>query len=218
MIRPALLTGLLAAVIAAVAPALPWSSALDNVAYDTWHRLAGSRAPVRHVAIAAIDDASLVKFRDTPLAFWQPQLGAAIATLRAAGARAIGIDLIQAVSAESWLATLGAGDTPAGRAYEAPFRAALAGGGIVLAAARGSEGDLLPPLEHQLLLPGGLDDTALVNLQADDDGAIRRIRLYPGGEAPALSFPARLALAARGQVPDAAAIRGLLGPDPPRRA
>ena len=212
--RPALLTGLLAAVIAALAPALPWSTALDNLAYDTWHRLAGSRTPVRHVAIAAIDDASLVKFRDTPLAFWQPQLGTALATLRAAGVRAVGIDLIQAVSAESWLATLGAADTPAGRAYEAPFRAALAGGGIVLAAARGSEGDLLPPLEHQLLLPGGLEDTALVNLQADDDGAVRRIRLAPGGEAPALSFPARLALAAQRQAPDAAAVGRLLGPDP----
>jgi len=213
VIRPALLTGLLAAVIAALAPALPWTTALDNVAYDTWHRLAGARVPVRHVAIAAIDDASLVRFRDTPLAFWQPQLGAALATLRAAGVTAIGIDLIQAVSAESWLATLGADDTPAGRAYEAPFRAALADGGIVLAAARGSEGDLLPPVEHQLLLPGGLEDTALVNLHADDDGAIRRIRWQPGGEPPSLSFPARLALAAHHQTPDTESIRRLLGPE-----
>jgi adenylate cyclase len=38
-------------------------------------------------------------------------------------------------------------------------------------------------------------------------------RTVTGGEAPALSFPARLALAARGQAPDAAAISGLLGPD-----
>jgi class 3 adenylate cyclase len=201
-----LLAALFAAAVAALAPWLPWAAAIDNVAYDTWHRLAGTRAPVRHVAIAAIDDASLVKFRDTPLAFWQPQLGAALATLRAAGAHAVGIDLIQAASAESWLATLGADDTPAGRGYEAPFRAALAQGGVILAAARGSEGDLLPPLEHQLLLPGGLDDTALVNLDADDDGAIRRMRLRHAGEAPSLAFAARLALAARRQPPTEASL------------
>ncbi len=212
-----LLAGALAAAVAAVAPWLPWATALDNVAYDTWHRVAGPRAPVRQVAIAAIDDASLLRYRDTPLAFWQPQLGAALATLHAAGVRAVGIDLIQAASAESWLATLGAADTPAGRAYEAPFRAALAQGKVILAAARGSEGDLLPPLEHQLLLPGGLEDAALVNLQADDDGAIRRLRLHHGGEAPALSFAARLALAAQERPPTADAVRSLAPqPDVPR--
>jgi class 3 adenylate cyclase len=209
VLRTGLLTGALAALAAALAPWLPWAAALDNVAYDTWHRLAGTRVAVRHVAIAAIDDASLLKFRDTPLAFWQPQLGAALATLRQVGARAIGIDLIQAASAESWLATLGAGDTPAGRGYEAPFRAALAQGGVILAAARGSEGDLLPPLEHQLLLPGGLEDTALVNLSADDDGAIRRLPLRHAGEAPSFAFAARLALAALGQPPSDAALRRL---------
>jgi adenylate cyclase len=207
--RTVLLAGALAAATAALAPWLPWATALDNVAYDTWHRVAGTRAPVRHVAIAAIDDASLLRFRDTPLAFWQPQLGQALTTLRAAGVRAVGIDLIQAASAESWLETLGAADTPAGRAYEAPFRAALAGGDVVLAAARGSEGDLLPPLEHQLLLPRGLEDAALVNLDADDDGAIRRMRLHFGGEAPAVSFAARLALAAQGHPATAESLRAL---------
>jgi len=212
-LKTGLPAGLLAAVVAAVAPWLPWATALDNVAYDTWHRLAGARAQVHHVAIAAIDDASLIRFRDTPLAFWQPQLGAALATLHAAGVRAVGIDLIQAASAESWLATLGAGDTPAGRGYEAPFRAAITAGRVILAAARGSEGDLLPPLEHQLLLPGGLDDAALVNLQADGDGAIRRMPLRHGGEAPSLAFAARLALAAQQRPPTAASLL-LLDPEP----
>jgi len=78
---------------------------------------------------------------------------------------------------------------------------------VILAAARGSEGDLLPPLEHQLLLPGGLDDAALVNLQADDDGAIRRMQLRHGGAAPSLAFAARLALAARDQPPTEASLR-----------
>jgi class 3 adenylate cyclase len=192
---PLLFAGLLAAAVTLAAPLLPLTAAVDHLAYDAWHRLAGSRAPVRHVALAAIDDAALLQFRDTPLAFWQPQLGAVIATLRAAGVRAIGIDLIQATSAESWLEKVGSGDTATARGYEAPFRAALAEGGIVLAAARGSEGDLLPPLEHQLLLPGGLEDTALVNLDSDGDGVTRRFRSSYGGEAPALAFAVRLAMA-----------------------
>jgi adenylate cyclase len=203
--------GLLAGVLAVLAPLLPGSITIDQIAYDTWHRLAGSRVQPRHVAIAAIDDASLFKFRDTPLAFWQPQLGTTIATLRAAGAVAVGVDLIQAASAESWLEKIGAGDTPLGRAYESSFRAAIAEGGVVLAAARGSEGDLLPPIEHQLLLPGGLDDTGLVNLQADVDSVIRHFLPRFVGDAPTLSFPVRLALAARNERPDDAALHRLLG-------
>jgi class 3 adenylate cyclase/CHASE2 domain-containing sensor protein len=196
-----LLAALLGAAVTWLAPLLPLTAAIDHLAYDAWHRLAGSRTPVRHVALAAIDDATLLQFRDTPLAFWQPQLGAAVATLRAVGVRAVGIDLIQATSAESWLEKVGAGDTATARGYEAPFRAALAEGGIVLAAARGSEGDLLPPLEHQLLLPGGLEDTALVNLDSDADGVVRRFRPNFGGEAPALGFAARLALAVQAALP-----------------
>lgn len=199
-----LLAALLGATVALLAPLLPLTAALDQLAYDAWHRLAGARATVRHVALAAIDDATLLQFRDTPLAFWQPQLGAAVATLRAAGVRAVGIDLIQATSAESWLEKVGFGDTAIARGYEAQFRAALAGGGIVLAAARGSEGDLLPPLEHQLLLPGGLEDTALVNLDSDADGVVRRFRPSLGGEAPALAFAARLAQEAHAELPGAA--------------
>ncbi len=203
--------GLLGSALAALALIMPWSSAIDQVAYDTWHRLTGNRDTLQHVAIAAIDDASLIQFRDTPLAFWQPQLGAAMATLRAAGVVAIGVDLIQASSAESWLEKVGAGETALSRNYEASFRAALVGGSVVLAAARGSEGDLLPPLEHQLLLPGGLEDTALVNLHADADGVIRRFLPRFAGEAPTLSFPVRLALAARNALPDEAAVQRLLG-------
>ena len=213
---PLIVASLLAAAVAALAPLLPWTAALDNLAYDTWHRLVGSRASVRQVALAAIDDAALLQFRDTPLAFWQPQLGAAIATLRAAGVRAVGIDLIQATSAETWLEKVGAGDTAIARAYEAPFRAALAAGGIVLAAARGTEGDLLPPLEHQLLLPGGLEDTALVNLDSDDDGVVRRYRSNRGGAVPMLAFAARLALAAQGSLPaDAEVARPIPYAGPP---
>lgn len=211
-----LLAGVLAAALTALAPLLPLTAAIDQLAYDAWHRLAGQRAPVRHVALATIDDAALLQFRDTPLAFWQPQLGAAIATLRSAGVNAIGIDLIQATSAETWLEKVGAGETATARDYEAPFRAALAQGGIVLAAARGSEGDLLPPLEHQLLLPGGLEDTALVNLDSDADGVVRRYRPDFGGAAPALSFAARLARAAQRELPaDAETARRVSFAGPP---
>ncbi len=190
--------------LALLALILPWLAALDLFAYDAWHRLLGSRAEVTRIAIVAIDDASLQRFGDTPLPFWQPQLGAAIDTLRAAGVRAIGIDLIQVASAESWLKAIGAGDTPAGRSYEAPYRAALAQGGVVLAAALPTEAggpETMPPVEHQLLLPGGPEDLGLVNLQGDSDGFIRQLAPVLATETPALSFAARLARAAENLPP-----------------
>jgi len=193
-------TSLTAALLAAITPLLPWLVALDLFVLDAWHRLAGPRVPAVSTAIVAIDDASLVRFHDTPLAFWQPQLGAAIDTLRQAGVQVIGIDLIQATSAETWLNALGAGDTPAGRSYEAPYRAALAGGGIVLAGARAADpgdADLLPPAEHIALLPGGVQDIGLVNLAADNDGFVRHQAAVLASNAPSLSFAARLVLAAR---------------------
>lgn len=195
-----LLSALVAAGAAVLVPFVPWFAALDLFFYDAWHRLAGTRAAVTQTAIIAIDDASLARFHDTPLAFWQPQLGAALATLRRVEVAAIGIDLIQATSAETWLASLGAGDTPAGRSYEAPYREALAGGGIVLAAARAAhagEADLLPPVEHQFLLPGGPDDLGVVNLEADADGFVRRLAPVIADSTPGMSFAARLVVAAR---------------------
>lgn len=201
--------------IALLALALPWFAALDLFAYDAWHRLVGARPGPTNTVIVAIDDASLRQFPDTPLAFWQPQLGAAITTLRGAGVRAIGIDLIQASSAESWLKSLGAGDTPAGRNYETPYRAALAGGGVILAAALPAapgDAEILPPLEHQFLLPGGPDDLGLVNLPGDADGFIRQLAPVLAAEAPNLAFAARLVLAAEGRAPDAAGIAARFGP------
>ena len=193
-------TTLGAALVAAMVPLLPWMVALDLFVFDAWHRLTGLRAPATHTAIVAMDDASLARFHDTPLAFWQPQLGAAMDTLRQAGVTVVGIDLIQATSAETWLTTLGAGDTPAGRSYEAPYRAALASGQVVLAGAlstaAGAAG-LLPPAEHMAMLPGGAEDVGLVNLSADDDGFVRRQAALMAAEAPSLSFSARLVQAAR---------------------
>jgi adenylate cyclase len=186
--------------MAAMAPVLPWLVALDYFAFDAWHRLAGQNATVTRTAIVAIDDASLARFSDTPLAFWQPQLGAAIATLHQAGVKVIGVDLIQAISAETWLTSLGAGDTPAGRTYEAPYRAVLVGGNIVLAAARAAgadEADLWPPAEHVALLAGGADDLGLVNLEADADGFVRHLVPVLANSSPTLSFAARLVLAVK---------------------
>ncbi|HOE41794.1 MAG TPA: adenylate/guanylate cyclase domain-containing protein [Rhodoferax sp.] len=191
---------LTAALATLIAPLLPWMAAMDLFVFDAWHRLAGQRTEAMHTAIVAIDDTSLARFHDTPLAFWQPQFGAAIATLRQAGVKVIGIDLIQASSAEAWLNVLGAGDTPAGRSYEAPYRAALADGQVVLAGARAGqpgEADLMPPAEHIALLPGGADDIGLVTLEADGDGFVRRLAPVLASNSPSLAFAARLVLAAQ---------------------
>src|SRR5882672_6683055 len=65
-----------------------WLEPLENVYYDTWHQFAGKRREPSHAAIIAVDDVTLLQFKDEPLAFWAPHFARAMDTLTRAGAKA----------------------------------------------------------------------------------------------------------------------------------
>jgi adenylate cyclase len=148
--------------------------------YDLWHQLAGQRDSPRQVVIAAIDDQTRLEHQDEPLVFWSPHFARAIAVLRQAGVKVIGLDFLFSVSAESWLKRLKLPETGQSRTYDLPFREQLASGRVILAGdlavdAAGQEMSLLPLPDYWASLPGQLDDVGLIKLYSDPDGVIRRL-------------------------------------------
>ena len=172
----------LSAVLAAALTGWGGLAALDRLYSDAWHRLAGVRTAPRHVVIAALDDATLDAYRDQPISFFGPILAQGVARLRELGAKAMGLDMLFAVSAESWLERLGLAG-PAGQGYDQRFREELARGGVVLGAlasfkADGTARTLLPVRDFYYALPRPREQhSGLTNLLADPDGAVRRF--YP---------------------------------------
>lgn len=181
---------MLAAGIAALATALfllslngSWASRLENLYQDAWHRLAGKRFEPRHVALVMIDDATLARHADTPLAFWTPHFARAIETLRALGTRLIVLDFIFSGSPEQWLSKLGVTDLEKARNHDRDFRDAISRGDVILAGFMVGEGReagdfTLPTPDLLLSLPR--QDVAghvgLANLLLDSDSVVRHYR------------------------------------------
>ena len=184
-----------------------WHRALEAMYYDWSYVFAGVRYEPRHTAVVAVDDETLFALKDDPLAFWAPHFAKTIETLTRAGVKVIGFDFLYQVSAEGWLKKLKLPDSEISRNYDAPLRAALAGGNVVLIThlvTRGQDTELFtPPMEQLLLLPGGIHNLGIANLFPDDDKYIRhfRVALDPDPQKPGLSLPALLALRAAGKDP-----------------
>ncbi|MGO9177468.1 MAG: CHASE2 domain-containing protein [Desulfobaccales bacterium] len=182
--RKKLLYGVLLAVLvsagAEIAGRAGWLSLPEAWYYDLGHQLAGRRYEPRHVVIAAIDDQTRLEHQDEPLVFWSPHFARAIAVLRQAGAKVIGLDFLFSISAESWLKRLKLPETDQSRTYDLPLREQLASGQVILAGdlafdADGKEKVLLPLPDYWASLPGKLDDVGLVKFYSDPDGVIRRL-------------------------------------------
>ena len=60
--------------ITEVSTRVGWLNTLDHIYYDLWHILAGIRTEPKHVAIVAIDNETLLNYRDEPLIFGVPIL------------------------------------------------------------------------------------------------------------------------------------------------
>jgi adenylate cyclase len=184
-----------------------WHRALEAMYHDWFYVFAGVRYEPRHTAVVAVDDETLLALKDDPLAFWAPHFAKTIGVLTQAGVKVIGFDFLYQVSAEGWLKKLNLPDSEISRNYDAPLRAALAGGNVVLIThlvTRGQDTELLtPPMEQLLLLPGGIHNLGIANLFPDDDKYIRhfRVALDPDPQKPGLSLPALLALRAAGKDP-----------------
>jgi adenylate cyclase len=182
-----------------------WHRSLENVYYDYWHVFSGKRYEPRHTVFVSVDDATLLAYKDDPLVFWAPYWGRALDVLHKAGAKAVGLDFIYLVSAESWLRKLNLPDSRISREYDSAFRAALAQGKAILIThlVEGADGnlDLLrPPDDQLLLLPGGIQDLGIANLHPDSDKHVRGF--YPvmiaDPKFPGIAFNMQLALRAAG--------------------
>ncbi len=120
-----------------------------------------------------------LEHQDEPLVFWSPHFARAMAVLRQAGVKVIGLDFLFSVSAEAWLKRLKLPESGQSRTYDLPFREQLAAGKAILAAekvtdAQGKAKILLPLPDYWGSLPGQMDDVGLVNFFDDPDGVIRR--------------------------------------------
>ena len=185
-----------------------WVRSLENIYYDYWHMLSGVRYEPRHTAFVSIDDETLTALKDDPLVFWAPHFARVMDVLTQADVKAVGLDVLYQVSAESWLKKLELPDSSASRNFDSPLRAALANGDKILITqlvqtVGGKAQLLLPPEDHLLLLPAGIHDLGIGNLFPDDDKRVRHF--YPSITSdpafPGIGFGMQLALRAAGKDP-----------------
>jgi adenylate cyclase len=183
-----------------------WHASLENIYYDYWHVFSGVRYEPQNTVFITVDDATLLTYKDDPLAFWAPYWGQAFDVLTQAGVKVIGLDFIYTVSAEAWLRKLNLPDSNISREYDTPFRAALARGNVVLITHLVDTPDgkldlLLPPDDQRLMLPGGVADLGIANLYPDPDKYVRGF--YPVMIAdpafPGIAFNMQMALRAAGE-------------------
>ena len=193
---------------------------VDQRLQDFWFQWQGKRAEPQHVAIVALDEETLAAYPDDPMVFWTDRLATAVARLREAGVKIVGLDMLLSISPERWLGKLGGDLQEAARDYDRPFREQVNSGQLVLASTRsgagGRESDYLLPSPDYLLalpefdIPGHV---ALADLFDEGDGVIRRYLVAPvaqaergplAGGVPELGLPSLLAVRSSGQDPKAA--------------
>jgi adenylate cyclase len=186
-----------------------WQRSLENIYYDYWHVMSGVRYQPQYTAFITVDDATLVAYKDDPLAFWAPHWAQAMDTLTKAGVKAVGLDFIYQVSAESWLKKLNLPDSEISRNYDSPLRASLSSGDKILIThlvelPNGDLGLLAPPDDQRLLLPGGNNDLGIANLHPDPDKHVRSFYpvMVPDPAIPGLAFNMQLSLRAAGKDPN----------------
>jgi adenylate cyclase len=201
-----LAVSVLAVLVSLGSERLGWLQDYENVYYDYWHQIAGKRREAQHAAVIAVDDDTLLMYKDDPLAFWAPHFARAMQTLTDAGVKSIGLDFIYAVSAEAWLHKLKLPDSEVSRNYDAPFRGQLAQGNKILIAqlVETSQGDmelLGPPQEHLLMMPNGPFDIGIANLYPDSDKLVRTFYpvVIPERDFPGVGFAMQLVLRATGK-------------------
>jgi class 3 adenylate cyclase/CHASE2 domain-containing sensor protein len=167
---------------------------------DLWHVAVGKRREPEHVVLAVIDDATLLALKDEPIAFWGPHWARAMGAARAAGARAIGLDLLLLASPEAWLDKIGIHDVVA-RKYDAGLREEFQRGDVALVGLLLEKDLLLPGPQYIFALKHRLADVGLGNFISDADGVVRSFApaLRPDGAVPNLSFAALLAAVYRGE-------------------
>ena len=190
---------------------------LDQRLQDFWFQWQGKRAEARHVGIVALDEDTVAAYPDDPMIFWTDRLAVAVARLRQAGVKVIGLDMLLSISPERWLGKLGGDLQQAARDYDRVFREQVNSGQLVLASTRSGSGGretdyLLPSPDYLLALPDfdipGY--VALADLLDEGDGVIRRYLMAPvavadrrplEGSVPVLGLPSLIAVRVGGMNP-----------------
>ncbi|MBT3178236.1 MAG: adenylate/guanylate cyclase domain-containing protein [Desulfobacula sp.] len=181
-----------------------WLPPLEQVIYDTYHRMAKVRSGYTpHVVIIAIDAKTLNYFKEDPLVFWGPHFAQAISALGNAGAAAIGIDLIFSINPESWLQKMKFDISTATRSINTLFQKQIHSSKIVLAgqvtwSKENHELFNLPAVEYMYALSDGPASVGLVNLFQDSDGVVRSFyeKLFDDNRKPDTAFAPLLAMKA----------------------
>lgn len=200
------------AVLVEGASSAGWLQGLENVYSDLAFRLAGQMAPVEHVALVELDDASLAAYPDDPLIFWTPHHAKAVSVLRAVGARVVGLDFLFSISPEGWFAKVAGPGSKAARAFDQRFRQELSTGKLVLGSTQTGPEPFLPAADYVAALPD-FDVQRYVgatDLLFDADGTLRSMPMAPPGAKLVqgdglrlMPFSLLLALHASGQKLDA---------------
>ena len=170
------LVSVIAGIVVTCAASLHWLAPLELVARDVLLRLVPER-PARHVAVVAIDEASLAQVGAWP---WpRARLAALVTRLRAAGVPVIGIDLLL--------------NDPEGGDRDLASACRLTP--CVAAATLDAEGEwILPASELRRTL-----HAAHAAFELDDDGVLRRISSTKQDRVTSLpAFSAQLALLSSG--------------------
>ena len=212
-----ILFSLLAVFLAEAVHRLGALDALDQRLQDHWFQWQRQRTQAQHVVIVAIDEATLAAYPDVPLVFWTDRLAAAIARLRNAGARVIGLDMLLSLSPERWFGKMGGELQGAARDYDRPFRDEINTGKLVLVSSRNGKGashsDYLMPSPDYLLALPDFDiprHIGLADVVDDGFGVVRSYQVTPNGARrdasvaagmPVLGFPSLLAIRASGLDP-----------------
>ena len=181
-----------------------WLPPVEQVVYDTYHRMAKVRSGYTpHVVLIAIDAKTLNHFKEDPLVFWSPHFAQAISALGNAGVAAIGIDLIFSINPESWLQKMKFDLSKLPRSINALFQRQIQSSKIVLAgqvtwAENNHEQFNLPAVEYMYALSDGPASVGLVNLFQDSDGVVRSFyeKLFDDNRKPDTAFAPLLAMKA----------------------
>ncbi len=198
-----------------------WAELAEHVYSDLWHRLSGVRHQPQHVALVVIDDQTLDRYRDDPLAFWTPYIAQGVSVLRQAGVSIVGLDFLYQISPTAWLNKMSLPGNEISRTYDIPFLNEIASGQLVMVGHKFSYKDqksdefLLPHSHYLLAIPDAnlTNGIGLANLIADSDGTYRNfvtaqhLRETPEMQTqalPRLNFGALLAVRSTQQDPAAA--------------
>ena len=198
-----------------------WAELAEHVYSDLWHRLSEVRHQPQHVALVVIDDQTLDRYRDDPLAFWTPYIAQSVSVLRQAGASIVGLDFLYQISPTAWLNKMSLPGNEISRNYDIPFLNEIASGQLVMVGSKLSDKDqasdefFLPHSHYLLAIPDAnlTNGIGLANLDPDSDGTVRNfvsaqhLRETPEMQTqalPRLNIGALLAVRATQQDPAAA--------------